>query len=358
MFEESGLDKRRLVELEEVIEQGLTTFVEVGEALLEIRDSRLYLETHGTFEDYCQDRWQISRPTAYRMIDAARVADVVSPIGDIANEAQARELTPLLDDETELLEAWREAQCEAEEVGAKLTAQVVRNAVRKRIDRVKRERIADERRIEDAELASKHGDVEIRFGDFREVLSDLRGTVDAIITDPPYGREYDGEYVDLAARAVDLLREDGALVVLCGTRPDLWLRRIPSMEAAGLPLRWVGCYLTEGTSWRDHSAAVATNWKPVLIFGGYERNLNSDVWRSSAGDHISNASDKAHHHWGQNYDGFARLVESVTRPGQLVVDPFLGGGTAALVCRNLGRHFVGCDIDSAAVAATRERLAA
>jgi hypothetical protein len=44
--------KSRRTELENVIERGLSTFVEVGNALLEIRDSKLYRETHPTFEAY------------------------------------------------------------------------------------------------------------------------------------------------------------------------------------------------------------------------------------------------------------------------------------------------------------------
>ncbi|HEX6762895.1 MAG TPA: hypothetical protein VF094_08855 [Gaiellaceae bacterium] len=51
-----GLDSResaRLAELEHVVEQGLQTFVEVGLALAEIRDGRLYRATHSTFAEYC-----------------------------------------------------------------------------------------------------------------------------------------------------------------------------------------------------------------------------------------------------------------------------------------------------------------
>lgn len=93
-----------------VIERGIKTFVEVGNALLEIRDKKLYRTTYGTFEDYCAQRWQLDRKYAYRIMDSARVhaaldagetdasADSgLSPIGDKpANEAQARPLTRLL----------------------------------------------------------------------------------------------------------------------------------------------------------------------------------------------------------------------------------------------------------------------
>jgi hypothetical protein len=68
----------------------------VGNALLEIRERRLYREQFSRFEDYCQDRWNWSRAHAYRLIDAAQVVHNVSPIGDTPkNEAQARELVKL-----------------------------------------------------------------------------------------------------------------------------------------------------------------------------------------------------------------------------------------------------------------------
>jgi hypothetical protein len=115
----------RLAELEAVVEAGLQTFVEVGMALLEIRGERLYRETHGTFEDYCRERWGWSRIHAHRQIDAARVATLL-PIGNRpANEAQARELVPLLGDEKALSEVWEETTA----TGLPVTAEKLRAAV-------------------------------------------------------------------------------------------------------------------------------------------------------------------------------------------------------------------------------------
>jgi hypothetical protein len=119
-------ERERLVELEEVVERGLQTFVEVGSALREIRDARLYRETHETFAAYLDERWGISRSRGYRLIDGARVAELVSPMGDTPNERQARELVPLLDDEAALAETWRELRAEH---GDGLTAAKVREAV-------------------------------------------------------------------------------------------------------------------------------------------------------------------------------------------------------------------------------------
>lgn len=82
--------------MEGIIEGGLQTFVEVGSALMEIRNSRLYRASHATFEDYCRQRWGMSRIHAHRMIEAETVATHLLPIGNIpATESVARPLASL-----------------------------------------------------------------------------------------------------------------------------------------------------------------------------------------------------------------------------------------------------------------------
>jgi hypothetical protein len=122
-------ESARLEQLEAVVERGLQTFIEVGMALALIRDRRLYAATHDTFANYLRERWGISRSRGYRLIQAAEVAVAVSPNGDIeppANEAQARELVPLVSDEPELREVWRELR---EFHGDDLTADLIRDGV-------------------------------------------------------------------------------------------------------------------------------------------------------------------------------------------------------------------------------------
>jgi len=89
-----------LPELERVIERGQQTFIEVGRALLEIRDRRLYRETYATFEAYCRERWGWNRRYANRQIDAARVVDAVGPTGPKPeSEREARAMLDRLDPE-------------------------------------------------------------------------------------------------------------------------------------------------------------------------------------------------------------------------------------------------------------------
>jgi DNA methylase len=192
-----------------------------------------------------------------------------------------------------------------------------------------------------------YDDITIRHGDLRTTLDDLAGHVDAIITDPPYPAEHLDEWDALGGLATRLLNPYGVLVAMSG---QAWLPDVLQRLAPHLTYRWCGAYLTDGPATRIHARKVGTKWKPILIYGGTDF-LTQDLFTSEA-------EDKDHHDWGQSESGFAELVERFTRPGQLVVDPFLGGGTTAVVCRDLGRRFVGCDIAAAAVANTRERLVA
>jgi hypothetical protein len=94
---------------------------------MQIRDNRLYREIHGTFEEYCKEKWDISRPRAYQLIKAAEVQDNLSTIVDKpANEAQARPLTRIKDPD-EQREVYQKAVETAPE--GKVTACVLRYGV-------------------------------------------------------------------------------------------------------------------------------------------------------------------------------------------------------------------------------------
>lgn len=94
-------EREHLAECEIIIEAGLASFVEVGEALAQVRDSRLYRAEYGTFEDYCRERWGLSRKRSYDLMAASSTVKALSPNGDNPipeNEGQARALAPLRDD--------------------------------------------------------------------------------------------------------------------------------------------------------------------------------------------------------------------------------------------------------------------
>jgi hypothetical protein len=70
-------------------------FWAAGKALQTVRDGRLYRSGYATFEDYVEQRWDMSRAQAYRLIEAWPLAERLSPIGDTITESQVRELLPV-----------------------------------------------------------------------------------------------------------------------------------------------------------------------------------------------------------------------------------------------------------------------
>ena len=121
----NDLSKSEIYDLQQcevIIERGLATFVEVGTALLKIRDARLYRATYGTFENYCQERWGMTHGRARQLCSAAEVVmNVKSDTNGITPESErvARPLTSLPPDQQR--EAWSRV---TEEYGQPTAAQV------------------------------------------------------------------------------------------------------------------------------------------------------------------------------------------------------------------------------------------
>lgn len=76
----------RLVMYEEIIEAGLQTMLDTAEALLCVREERLYREKFATFDDYCRDRWQISYRRAKQLIDFADVCKNLKELNKNVNK--------------------------------------------------------------------------------------------------------------------------------------------------------------------------------------------------------------------------------------------------------------------------------
>ncbi len=220
-----------------------------------------------------------------------------------------------------------------------------------RAERIIRDREAEQKRIEqarrEAEAQPKPTTVDIRHGDFRQVLSDLSG-VDAIITDPPYPAEFLPLLGDLANWADKVLAPNGVLAVLIG---QTHLPEVYRLLNGSRPYRWTACYLTPGNGYVSHPRRVQSNWKPLIVYGGGPRF--ADVIRSEGSD----AAAKSNHKWGQDYGAFHTIVERLTERGQTIADPFMGSGTTLLAAHALGRHAIGCDIDPEHVRRAKERLA-
>lgn len=159
---EAALAVSTLADHEAVIERGLATFVEVGEALAAIRDQRLYRDTHGTFEDYCRDRWGFNRKRAAQMIEAAEVVSTMvdTDLPAPQNERQARALAAV--PEPDRAEVWRET---LDHTDGKPTARAIAERVQQRTAELRDQAARQEaRRAEDEEFWSDVADQAVKSG--------------------------------------------------------------------------------------------------------------------------------------------------------------------------------------------------
>ena len=124
--------ERTLAENESVIERGQQTFIEVGNALMEIREQRQYRNAGFTdFDTYCRERWGWDRKRAGQLVRAAEVVGSLQAVGTTVptHEGQARPLAPLRSNPAALREAWSDAQRIAAERDKPVTQAIVQEAV-------------------------------------------------------------------------------------------------------------------------------------------------------------------------------------------------------------------------------------
>jgi len=193
----------------------------------------------------------------------------------------------------------------------------------------------------------EHGNYELVQSDFREHKTEPN-SIDAIITDPPYGIEYIPLYKDLSLFASNVLKQNAPCVVMIG---QSWLEKALNYLSENLTYVWTIAYFSPGKSTQIFSRKVKSNWKPVifLVNGNNECEHISDFVNSG---HY----DKDHHDWGQTVEGMAQLIDRFTIKGDLVMDPFCGAGTTGIASLKSGRRFIGIDNDEYAIKQSATRL--
>lgn len=186
------------------------------------------------------------------------------------------------------------------------------------------------------------------------------GSADLIFTDPPYPVEFADCWTELGELAVKALKPGGLLVAYTGqyTMPEA----LDRLRGAGLDYFWCYAVAHDGAFFRMNATHVQCGWKPLLVM----RNGPGDApnWHK---DFVSDGSrEKSKTAAGREFDGgtwqqseaeAAYWISELSKPDGLVIDPFVGSGTTAAVCKDLGRRFAGCDVDANAVETARSRVA-
>lgn len=174
------------------------------------------------------------------------------------------------------------------------------------------------------------------------------GSVDLILTDPPYAEEFLPLWSILAEKAAAVLRPGGFLIAYTGQIhfPDLLSRLVEHLDYV-----WTFALIHTGSRASIHARNIFNAWKPIAVFAKppFEVPWQDDIIQGSG-------REKDDHEWQQSVGEFQELIERFTVEGQLVVDPFLGSGTTLLAAKKTGRQYFGMDVDEIAVSTAVRRL--
>jgi len=197
----------------------------------------------------------------------------------------------------------------------------------------------------------------IYHADCRDILPLIPGgSVDLVLTDPPYnsGLDYGLGTDDNRADYWDWL---GTPIAECRRVAGVVLIKHSALKLAQFQERWGGRVLVW---YKPFSSGfplngIATHWEPIHWLQGKAVTWAKDVFECSAGNSHQEATSG---HPAQMPEALARHWISIFTSGaQTVLDPFMGSGTTLRAAKNLGRYAIGIEIEERYCEIAAKRMA-
>lgn len=218
---------------------------------------------------------------------------------------------------------------------------------------------------EDIEMCGK--EIILKHGDAFKLIKEVEDkSVDLICTDPPYDIPDDTarrvgvkpltykQKMEIVSEYKRVLKDTGSIVTFTGyndmtvwiellkkqgfhyRRPLVWVYRNPS----GIPSKdnfysafEMILYFTKTSRYYYKPDKIVLNWFEATAAGGTHREKPDEyLWDSKLGTTPKPLSV------------VRTLVEMLCPEGGLVLDPFMGTGTTAVACKQLGVKFIGFEI--------------
>jgi DNA modification methylase len=231
--------------------------------------------------------------------------------------------------------------------------------------------------------------LDLRCGDAVQLMQQLEdNSIDVVIADPPYnlGKNYGNNFdskgfedylgfsLNWLQEAKRVLKPTGTIYVFMGVRFISYIYKLLETDLKLHFNSWIvwhytqGIGKTRGFSPRHDDILMFTkteqynfNLDPVRIPQKYYRERNNmrganpgDVWEFS---HVHYCNENRQDHPTQKPEGLLeRLILASSNLGDTILDPFFGSGTTPRVCQQLGRNFIGFEINPEYVTITEQRL--
>ena len=175
-------------------------------------------------------------------------------------------------------------------------------------------------------------------------------SVDCIVTDPPWNRAGIALFGDLSRFAHRVLKPSGLLVVYMG---DLYFEQ--TFDLLRVEMKFVSMMAILQNSVETHIYPIKMNieHRPLVVLSN--GNYQPEWWMHSAFV-SSTPPEKDLHEWQQSVPPCREIIETISRPGDVICDPFTCTGTTGEAALLAGRSFIGGEIDPQMVDIAVRRL--
>ena len=207
-------------------------------------------------------------------------------------------------------------------------------------------------------------------GNAIDVMKTLRdGSIDAIITDPPYGISRDNNFTTMGRAGIDfgewdkdfdltswikvaapLLKKGGNIVIFNDWKNMTYITR--SLEDNGFEIKDLIRWKKTNAMPRNRDRRFITDYEvavwAVKKGGKWTFNRLSETYEiPEIVGGITPKSEKIYggHPTQKPIYVMKWLIERLTNEDELVLDPFMGSGTTGVACKELNREFIGIELD-------------
>lgn len=210
--------------------------------------------------------------------------------------------------------------------------------------------------------------IDIKLGDCLELIRQIpTNSIDCIITDPPYGMDFQSGYrkekyikiqndtnldwlKPFLLESNRVLKDNSHFYIFCSYHNlDLFMLEVKKLFNLKNILVWV----KNNTSMGDLEGDYAPQYEFIIFIQKGRRLLNGT--RKSNVLNYDRTNNK-YHPTEKPLELIRFLVRNSTNTNELILDPFMGSGTTAVTCKELKRDFIGFEIEEEHFKTTEKRL--
>ena len=196
--------------------------------------------------------------------------------------------------------------------------------------------------------------VTLYHGDCLQILPTLAaGSVDAVITDPPYnvGIDYGSsndnrpDYIEWCSKwLLELKRICFGPVAISTGQSNL-----SAWSSIEPPTWWLAWWKPAAMG---RCVVGFNNWEPIALYGVPNKAI-CDVIRAT----IKPDSSLSGHPCPKPLEWAEKQIDMLSDTGDTILDPFMGSGTTGVACVETGRNFIGIEIDADYFRIAQRRIA-